>query len=351
MGTTVATNALLERRGAKTLFVTTEGFADAVLIGDQARPDLFALQIRRPEPLYAGVVEAAERLDAQGEVVRPLDAAALRKRLTSALAEGYQSCAIAFLHSDLNPAHELAAGEIAREVGFPFVALSHEVSPLPRFVPRAETTIADAYLTPVLRAYVDRVASSVAGAPLYFMTSSGALVDAAAFRGRDAVVSGPAGGVVGVARTAEQADSAAVIGFDMGGTSTDVCRYAGVLERKDVARVAGARLRSPMLDVETVAAGGGSILGFDGFRARSGPESAGADPGPAAYGRGGPATVTDANIVLGRLDARFFPKVFGPKGDQPLDPQAARARLAELATAMGAESLEAAAEGFVAVAV
>ncbi len=351
MGTTVATNALLERRGAKTLFVTTEGFADAVLIGDQARPDLFALQIRRPEPLYAGVVEAAERLDAQGQVVRSLDAAALRTRLTSALAEGYQSCAIAFLHSDLNPAHELAAGEIAREVGFPFVALSHEVSPLPRFVPRAETTIADAYLTPVLRAYVDRVASSVAGAPLYFMTSSGALVDAAAFRGRDAVVSGPAGGVVGVARTAEQADSPAVIGFDMGGTSTDVCRYAGVLERKDVARVAGARLRSPMLDVETVAAGGGSILGFDGFRARSGPESAGADPGPAAYGRGGPATVTDANIVLGRLDARFFPKVFGPKGDQPLDPQAARARLAELATAMGAESLEAAAEGFVAVAV
>lgn len=351
MGTTVATNALLERRGAKTLFVTTEGFADAVLIGDQARPDLFALEIRRPDPLYAGVVEAAERLDAGGEVVHPLEEDALRARLSAALAEGYQSCAIAFLHADLNPAHERAAGRIAREVGFPFVALSHEVSPLPRFIPRAETTIADAYLTPVLRAYVDRVASAVAGAPLYFMTSSGALVDAAAFRGRDAVVSGPAGGVVGVARTAEQADSAAVIGFDMGGTSTDVCRYAGVLERKDVARVAGARLRSPMLDVETVAAGGGSILAFDGFRARSGPESAGADPGPAACGRGGPATVTDANLVLGRLDARFFPKVFGPKGDQPLDPAAARARLAELAAAMGAESVEAAAEGFVAIAV
>ncbi|MCI3134895.1 hydantoinase B/oxoprolinase family protein [Phenylobacterium aquaticum] len=351
MGTTVATNALLERRGAKTLFVATRGFGDAILIGDQTRPDLFALDIVRPAPLYAGVVEADERLAADGAVVAPLDTAGLRDRLAAALAEGYEACAIAFLHADLNPAHEIAAGEIARELGFPFVALSHEVSPLPRYVPRAETTVADAYLTPVLRAYVDRVAAAVAGAPLYFMTSSGALVDAAAFRGRDAVVSGPAGGVVGVARTAEQADAAAVLGFDMGGTSTDVCRYAGALERRDVARVAGARLRSPMLDVETVAAGGGSILTFDGFRARSGPHSAGAMPGPAAYGRGGPATVTDANIVLGRLDARFFPKVFGPRGDQPLDPQAARARLAELAAAMGADSLEAAAEGFVAVAV
>jgi 5-oxoprolinase (ATP-hydrolysing) len=351
MGTTVATNALLERRGAKTLFVATRGFGDAILIGDQTRPDLFALDIVRPAPLYSGVVEADERLAADGAVVAPLDAAGLRARLADALAEGYEACAIAFLHADLNPTHEIAAGEIARDLGFPFVALSHEVSPLPRYVPRAETTVADAYLTPILRAYVDRVAAAVAGAPLYFMTSSGALVDAAAFRGRDAVVSGPAGGVVGVARTAEQADAPAVLGFDMGGTSTDVCRYAGALERRDVARVAGARLRSPMLDVETVAAGGGSILSFDGFRARSGPHSAGAMPGPAAYGRGGPATVTDANIVLGRLDARFFPKVFGPQGNQPLDPAAARARLAELAAAMGAESLEAAAEGFVAVAV
>ncbi|WP_304170290.1 hydantoinase B/oxoprolinase family protein [Phenylobacterium aquaticum] len=351
MGATVATNALLERRGARTLFVATQGFGDAIWIGDQTRPDLFALDIVRPAPLYAGVVEAAERLAADGAVVRPLDEAALRARLQVAAAEGYEACAIAFLHSDLNPAHELAAGAIARELGFGFVALSHEVSPLPRYIPRAETTVADAYLTPVLRAYVDRVAAAVAGAPLYFMTSSGALVDAAAFRGRDAVVSGPAGGVVGVARTAEQAGAPAVLGFDMGGTSTDVCRYAGTLERRDVARVAGARLRSPMLDVETVAAGGGSILSFDGFRARSGPHSAGAMPGPAAYGRGGPATVTDANIVLGRLDARFFPAVFGPRGDQPLDPAAARARLAELAVAMDAPSLEAAAEGFVAVAV
>lgn len=351
MGTTVATNALLERAGAKTLLVTTEGFADALVIGDQSRPELFALVIRRPEPLYAGVVEADERLGADGAVVRPLDREALAGKLRAAVAEGYTSCAVAFLHSDLNPGHELAAGELAREAGFPFVALSHEVSPLPRFVPRAETTVADAYLTPILQAYVRRVADAVAGAPLYFMTSAGGLVRAEAFRGRDAVLSGPAGGVVGVARTADQAGREAVLGFDMGGTSTDVCRYAGRLERRDTARVAGARLRTPMLDVETVAAGGGSVLTFDGMRARAGPASAGAQPGPACYGRGGPAAVTDANLVLGRLDPRFFPRVFGPTGDAPLDADAARARLDDLARAMGAGSVEAAAEGFVAVAV
>ncbi len=350
MGTTVATNALLERKGARTLLVTTRGFADAVLIGDQSRPELFALDIIRPEPLYSGVVEAGERLAADGSVVTALDTAALAANLARARADGFTSVAIAFLHSDLNPAHERAAGEIARAAGFDYVALSHEVSPLPRFVPRAETAVADAYLTPVLRAYVDQVAQAVNGAPLWFMTSAGALVRAGAFRGKDAVVSGPAGGVVGVARTAESAGAAAVLGFDMGGTSTDVCRFAGVLERRDAARVAGARLRSPMLDVETVAAGGGSILTFDGFRARAGPASAGADPGPACYGRGGPATVTDANLVLGRLDPAFFPPVFGPNGDAPLDPAAARARISALADAMGL-TVEAAAEGFVAVAV
>ena len=351
MGTTVATNALLERSGARTLFVTTEGFADALLIGDQARPDLFALDIRRPAPLYAGVIEAAERLDAQGRVVRPLDRKALAARLAQAAAEGFEACAVAFLHADLNPEHELAAGELARAAGLAFVALGHEVSPLPRFLPRAETTIADAYLTPGLQAYVRQVAQATAGAPLYFMTSSGGLVPAGAFRGRDAVVSGPAGGVVGVAATARRAGAAAVLGLDMGGTSTDVCRFAGALERRDVARVAGVRLRSPMLDVETVAAGGGSVLAFDGLRARAGPASAGARPGPACYGLGGPATVTDANLVLGRLDPQGFPAVFGPAGDRPLDAGAARERLGELARAMGAASLEAAAEGLVAVAV
>ena len=351
MGTTVATNALLERKGAPTLFVTTEGFADALIIGDQARPQLFALDIRKPPPLHAGVVEAAERLDAAGGVVVPLDRDRLANALARARADGMTSAAITFLHADLNPAHELDAGVLAAEAGFEFVALSHQVSPLPRFLPRAETTVADAYLTPVLRAYVERVASAVAGAPLYFMTSAGALVRAEAFRGRDAVVSGPAGGVVGVAGVALQAGAAAVLGFDMGGTSTDVCRFAGALERRDTARVAGVRLRAPMLDVETVAAGGGSILSFDGLRARAGPASAGADPGPAAYGRGGPATVTDANLVLGRLDPRFFPSVFGPGGDRRLDPQAARRELLQLAESMGAAGPEAAAEGFVAVAV
>jgi len=351
MGSTVATNALLERSGARTLLITTEGFADALLIGDQTRPSLFALRLERAAPLYAGVVEALERLDARGAVVRPLDRAALAAALAQAVADGFTSAAIAFLHADLNPAHEQAAGEIARAAGFDFVALSHEVSPLPRFLPRAQTTVADAYLTPVLRAYVERVSAAVAGAPLYFMTSAGALVGAEAFRGRDAVLSGPAGGVVGVAETAKTAGAVAALGFDMGGTSTDVCRYAGTLERRDTATVAGVSLRSPMLDVETVAAGGGSILAFDGLRARVGPASAGADPGPACYGRGGPATVTDANLVLGRLDPAAFPAVFGPGQDQPLDVAAARAQLGALARSMGAESAEAAAEGFIAVAV
>ena len=351
MGTTVATNALLERKGARTLLVTTQGFADALAIGDQARPRLFDLDIHKPAPLYAGVIEAEERLGAEGQVVRALDEAALARALERARRQGFASAAVAFLHADLNPTHEIAAGRLAAEAGFEFVALSHEVSPLPRFLPRAETTVADAYLTPVLRAYVERLVRALEGAPLWFMTSAGGLVRADAFRGRDAILSGPAGGVVGVARTAMQAGRPAALGFDMGGTSTDVCRYAGTLERREQAVVAGVKLRTPMLDVETVAAGGGSILSFDGLRARAGPQSAGADPGPAAYGRGGPATVTDANLVLGRIDAASFPAVFGPRGDQPLDLAAARARLAELAAAMGAPTSEAAAEGFLAVAV
>ena len=355
LGTTVATNALLERRGAKTLLLTTRGFADALVIGDQARPSLFALDIVKSEPLFAGVVEADERLDAAGAVLRPLDEAALAAALPRAAAQGFESIAIAFLHADLNPVHERRAGELARDAGFRFVSLSSDVSPLPRFVPRAETSVVDAYLTPVLRSYVAALEAELAGAPLYFMTSAGALARAGAFRGRDALVSGPAGGVVGVAGVAGAraglGGAAAVLGFDMGGTSTDVCRYAGVLERRDTAKVADAKVRAPMLDVETVAAGGGSILHFDGLRARVGPMSAGADPGPACYGRGGPATVTDANLVLGRLDPARFPSVFGPRGDAPLDPAAAEARLAELAAAMGAPGARAAAEGFLAVAV
>jgi 5-oxoprolinase (ATP-hydrolysing) len=351
MGTTVATNALLERKGAKTLFVTTKGFADALRIGDQSRPDLFVLNIVRPEPLYAGVLEADERLDAKGGLVRPLDQAALAEGLAKAVADGFAACAIALLHADLNPAHEALAARLAKDAGFDFVATSHEVSPLPRFLPRAETTVVDAYLTPALRTYVDRMARAVEGAPLWFMTSGGDLVAASAFRGRDAITSGPAGGAVGVARTADAAGAKAVLGFDMGGTSTDVCRYAGALERKDEARLAGVRVRAPMLDVETVAAGGGSILTFDGLRARVGPDSAGADPGPACYGKGGPATLTDANLVLGRLDPARFPSIFGPAGDQKLDAAASFAALERLAQAMGALNVQAAAEGFVAIAV
>ncbi len=354
VGTTVATNALLERKGAKTLLITTAGFADALEIGDQARPRLFALDIEKAPPLYAGVIEADERLAADGAVLRALDEAALARDLAGAVAAGFESAAVAFLHADLDPRHEARAAAIARAAGLAHVVASHEVSPLPRFLARAETTVADAYLAPVLRAYAEGLSRAVNGADLFFMTSGGGLAKAQAFHGRDAVLSGPAGGVVGVAAVARQAGGAAgkpVLGFDMGGTSTDVCRYAGTLERRETARVAGVSLRSPMLDVETVAAGGGSILAFDGLRARAGPASAGALPGPAAYGRGGPATVTDANLVLGRLDPAHFPAVFGPRGDAPLDVQAARARLSELATAMGLDSPEAAARGFIAIAV
>ena len=351
LGTTVATNALLERKGAKTLLITTLGFADALIIGDQRRPDLFALKVMRPPPLFAKVIEADERLSADGSVVRPLDEAALAAALDQASAEGFESAAVAFMHSDLNPDHELRAAGMARAAGIGFVAVGAEVSPLPRFLARAETAVVDAYLTPVLRAYVDRLAKAVGQADLTFMTSAGGLVRAHAFRGRDAVLSGPAGGVVGVAQTAQAAGVRAVLGFDMGGTSTDVCRFAGSLERRDATTVSGVRLGGPMLDVESVAAGGGSILAFDGLRARVGPASAGAIPGPAAYGLGGPATVTDANLVLGRLNGGFFPRVFGPDGRAPLDVGAARARLQALASAMGLLSPEAAAKGFLAVTV
>jgi len=351
MGTTLATNALLERGGAKTLFVTTAGFADALIIGDQTRPDIFALDIVRPAPLHAGVVEADERLDARGAVLRPLDEAALGRDLEAAARAGFESAAIAFLHGDLNDVHERRACAIAREAGLAFVTCGAEVSPLPRFLPRAETTVADAYLTPLLRRHLGDLRAALAGVDPTFITSGGGLARGDAFCGRDAVLSGPAGGVVGVAHAARAAGAMAVLGFDMGGTSTDVCRFAGALERRDSAQVAGIGLRAPMLDVETVAAGGGSILAFDGLRARVGPASAGADPGPAAYGRGGPATITDANLVLGRLDAAAFPAVFGPAGDRALDVAAARSALADLATAMKSPSAEAAASGFVAVAV
>jgi 5-oxoprolinase (ATP-hydrolysing) len=352
MGATVATNALLERRGAKTLFVTTAGFADALLIGDQSRPDIFALDIVRPSPLYAEVLEVAERIDAFGDVLMPLDVASAREALAGARARGCESVAICLLHACRDPRHERLLLELARAEGFAHVSASHVCDPLMRFVPRARTTLADAYLTPVVRRYARQVVDALGGAPVYFMTSAGGLVRSEAFSGRDALLSGPAGGVVGMARTASGAGFRKVIGFDMGGTSTDVSRFDGEdFERLDQVEIGGWRVRAPMMAIHTVAAGGGSILAFDGTRARVGPESAGADPGPACYGLNGPLTVTDANLLLGRLDPRFFPEIFGPNGDRGLNIDIVRKRFAKLAYAMGSASPEACAEGYLAIAV
>ena len=352
MGTTVATNALLERKGARTLFLVTKGFADLLVIGDQTRPDIFALDLKRPDPLYDRVVEIDERLDADGRLVDPLDEAAARQALENARADGMETVAIALMHAYGNDAHEARLENMAREAGFETVIRSSIASPLVKIGPRASTTVLDAYLTPVLRDYVDRVDKGLEGTPLFFMQSSGGLAPAGAFHARDAVLSGPAGGVVGMAKTAKRAGTDKVIGFDMGGTSTDVSRYDGEqYDRVQETIVAGQRLRAPMMAVHTVAAGGGSILTFDGERARVGPDSAGAMPGPAGYGRGGPAAVTDANIVLGRIQPDWFPKVFGENSDAPLDVEASRAALGALAEEMGLASAEEAAEGFLAVAV
>jgi 5-oxoprolinase (ATP-hydrolysing) len=352
MGTTVATNALLERKGAPTVFVVTEGFGDLLVIGDQTRPDIFAMQIDRPEPLHSRVLEVDERADGDGAVVKPLDEKAALAGLEAAWDAGCRTAAIACLHAYVQPAHEQRLAELAREAGFETVVMSNEASPLVKIVPRASTTVLDAYLTPVLRDYAGRVAARLDGAPLFFMQSSGGLTAAERFAARDAVLSGPAGGVVGMAKTARAAGFPKAIGFDMGGTSTDVSRYDGArYERVSEARIAEQRLRAPMMAVHTVAAGGGSVLQFDGERARVGPDSAGAMPGPAGYGRGGPATVTDANIVLGRIQPQDFPHVFGETSDGPLDVEASRAALAKLADAMGLGSPEAAAEGFLAVAI
>ncbi|GAA2512869.1 hydantoinase B/oxoprolinase family protein [Streptomyces gobitricini] len=331
MGTTVATNALLERRGEPTVLLITEGFRDALRIAYQNRPRIFDRRILLPEAVYDRVIEVPERVDARGTVVRPLDAPAVDERLQAAHHDGFRSAAVVLMHGYRRPDHELRVAEAARAAGFTQVSCSHEVSPLIKLVPRGDTTVVDAYLSPILRRYVDEVASELAGVRLLFMQSSGGLREAAHFRGKDAVLSGPAGGVVGMARTSEQAGFARVIGFDMGGTSTDVSHYAGEFERELGTQVAGVRMRAPMMSVHTVAAGGGSVLHFDGRRYRVGPDSAGADPGPACYRRGGPLTVTDANVMLGRVQPEHFPAVFGPDGDQPLDAEVARTRFTALA--------------------
>ncbi len=338
MGTTVATNALLERRGDRTVLVTTQGFRDALRIATQARPRLFDRRIVLPELLYAQVVQAQERLDAQGGVVLPLDLAALQRDLQPAFDAGIRACAIVFLHGWRNPVHELAAAAVARGIGFTQVSVSHQVSPLIKLVPRGDTTVVDAYLSPILRRYMAQVAGQMPGVPLYFMQSSGGLTEANRFQGKDAILSGPAGGIVGMVRTGLAAGHGRLIGFDMGGTSTDVSHYAvgadgkpGEFERAFDTQVAGVRMRAPMMSIHTVAAGGGSLIHFDGARLRVGPASAGANPGPAAYRRGGPLAVTDANVLLGRLQPAHFPAVFGPAADQPLDAQVVRQQFELLA--------------------
>lgn len=356
MGTTVATNALLERKGARTLLVVDCGFADLLAIGNQARPELFDLAIRPTPPLHADVLEIGGRIDRDGGTVTPLDEAAVLADLRAARAAGHEAVAIALTHAWAHPATEARVAELARAAGFAQVSASHAVSPLVGLVARGRTSVVDAYLSPVLRRYVDRVAGALGDTPLHFMQSNGGLADAAHFQGKDAILSGPAGGVVAAARTAEQAGFGRVIGFDMGGTSTDVALYAGAFERVFDAEVAGVEMRVPMMAIDTVAAGGGSILHFDGARYRVGPESAGANPGPAAYRRGGPLTVTDANVLVGKIRPEHFPAVFGPGGDAPLDRDAVVHGFAELAERIGAatgtpQDPRAVAEGFLSIAV
>ena len=353
MGTTVATNALLERKGDRTLLVTTRGFADQLRIAYQNRPDIFARHILLPELLYESVLEVDERVTAEGEVLRPVDLAGAREGLEAAYKKGIRSVAVLFLHGYRYTAHEKAVADLARTIGFTQVSASHEVSPLMKYVGRGDTTVVDAYLSPILRRYVAQVAGELPGsARLMFMQSNGGLADARRFQGKDSILSGPAGGVVGAVETARQAGLGRIIGFDMGGTSTDVSHFDGVYERAFETQVAGVRMRAPMMRINTVAAGGGSILHFDGTRFRVGPDSAGANPGPACYRRGGPLAVTDCNVMLGKLQPDFFPHVFGPGADQPIDAAIVRAKFAALAAEIGdGRGPEATAEGFLTIAV
>ncbi|WP_430937870.1 hydantoinase B/oxoprolinase family protein [Rhodovulum sp. YNF3179] len=357
MGTTVATNALLERKGDRTLLLITRGFRDALRIGYQDRPDIFAKEIVLPEMLYDRVVEVDERLRVDGTVERALDLDAARAELDRAKADGIDAVAIVLMHAWTAPEHEQHLAEAARAAGFGQVSVSHDVSPLIKLVGRGDTTVVDAYLTPILSRYVETVADALGATPpdrpgptLQFMMSSGGLTAADRFKGRDAILSGPAGGVVGMARTGQIAGEDRVIGFDMGGTSTDVAHFDGSFERAFETQVAGVRMRAPMLRVHTVAAGGGSILHADPGRFRVGPDSAGADPGPACYRRGGPLTVTDANVMLGKLNPDYFPAIFGPDQDQPLDRDAVAAEFGVIAEAEG-KTPEQVAEGFLRIAV
>ncbi|OGA79885.1 MAG: 5-oxoprolinase [Betaproteobacteria bacterium RIFCSPLOWO2_12_FULL_65_14] len=352
MGTTVATNALLERKGERTALFITRGFRDALRIAYQNRPRIFDRHIVLPEMLYSRVVEVGERIGARGEVVLELNESKACQDLQAAYDEGYRSIAIVFMHGYRYPDHESRVGELAERIGFTQVSVSHRVSPLMKLVGRGDTTVVDAYLSPILRRYVERLAGELEGVRLLFMQSNGGLTDARRFQGKDAILSGPAGGIVGAVRTSLAAGFERIIGFDMGGTSTDVSHYAGEFEREFETRVAGVRMRAPMMSIHTVAAGGGSILHFDGARYRVGPDSAGANPGPASYRRGGPLTVTDANVMLGKVQPGFFPRVFGPGGDQPLDSDIVEKEFSELTTRIAdGRSPEQVADGFVQIAV
>jgi 5-oxoprolinase (ATP-hydrolysing) len=356
MGTTVATNALLERKGERTALFITGGFRDALRIAYQNRPRLFDRHIVLPEMLYERVVEVEERVGPHGEILASLEEARTRADLQRCFDDGFRSIAIVLMHGYRYASHENAVAAMARAIGYTQVSVSHEVSPLMKLVSRGDTTVVDAYLSPILRRYVEQVAAELPGVQLMFMQSSGGLTDARRFHGKDSILSGPAGGIVGAVRTALAAGFERIIGFDMGGTSTDVSHYAGEFERAFETRVAGVRMRAPMMSIHTVAAGGGSILHFDGSRYRVGPDSAGANPGPACYRRGGPVAVTDANVMVGKIQPRFFPTVFGPHGNEPLDTDAVRDKFAALAAEIrratgDARSPEAVAEGFIAIAV
>lgn len=355
MGTTVATNALLERKGDRVLFLTNKGFADALEIGYQARPKLFDREIKKPELLYEQVAEVPGRVQADGEEIEAFDPEATRAAMQDAYDDGIRAVAIIFMHAFQHPNHERKAALIAEEIGFTQISVSHKVSPLIRFVGRGDTTVVDAYLSPILRRYVDRVASELdtetTDLKLMFMMSSGGLTAAHMFHGRDAILSGPAGGIVGAVETSKLAGFDKIIGFDMGGTSTDVAHYNGEFEKDFETEVAGVRMRAPMMKIHTVAAGGGSILEFDGRRFTVGPHSAGANPGPASYRRGGPLAVTDANVMLNKVQPQYFPSIFGPNQNQPLDQEAVRVKFAAIADDAGLDSPEEAAEGFLKIAV
>lgn len=356
MGTTVATNALLERNGDRVVLLITKGFKDALRIGYQNRPDIFARHIVLPTMLYEQVIEVEGRYDANGQELTPINIEQVRDDLKAAYNQGIRSCAIVFMHSYRYPHHEQQVAKVAQEIGFTQISVSHQVSPLMKLVSRGDTTVVDAYLTPILRRYVNQVASQLPGVKLMFMKSDGGLVAAQQFQGKDSILSGPAGGIVGAVQTSKRAGFELVITFDMGGTSTDVAHFKGEYERQLDSEIAGARMRVPVLAINTIAAGGGSILHFDGSSYRVGPESAGSNPGPACYRRGGPLAVTDANIMLGKIHPQYFPSVFGLDGNLPLDKDIVIQKFQQLAQEIASvtgniRSPEQVAAGFIAIAV